>query len=116
MSASHMIETGMVIDEFKIGEIVHRGGMAVLWRCTHPEIPFPLLMKVPRLADGEDPAAIVSFEMEQMILPRLSGQHVPKTFGVGDFSKQPYIVVEEIAGETLLPKLIELPLPSTEVA
>ncbi|MFN7746688.1 MAG: serine/threonine protein kinase [Hyphomonadaceae bacterium] len=116
MGASHLIETGMVIDGFGIGEIVHRGGMAVLWRCTHPEIPFPLLMKVPRLADGEDPAAIVSFEMEQMILPRLSGPHVPKTFGVGDFSKQPFIVVEEIAGETLLPKLKELPLPAAEVA
>jgi hypothetical protein len=31
----------------------------------------PLLMKIPRVAEGEDPAAIVSFEMEMMILPRL---------------------------------------------
>jgi serine/threonine protein kinase len=111
-----VIETGMEVDGFTIGDIVHRGGMAVLWRCTHKDIPFPLLMKVPKLADGEDPAAIVSFEMEQMILPRLSGLHIPKTFGVGDFSKQPYIVVEEVAGETLLPKLKALPLPATEVA
>ncbi|GBF58835.1 serine/threonine-protein kinase PknB [Candidatus Phycosocius bacilliformis] len=116
MSVAPLIETGMVVDDFTIGEVVHRGGMAVLWRCTHPEIPFPLLMKVPRLADGEDPAAIVSFEMEQMILPRLSGPHVPKTFGVGDFSSRPYIVVEEIAGETLLPKLKSLPLEAAEVA
>ena len=35
-------------------------------------------MKAPRLTEGEDPAAIVSFEMEQMILPRLSGPHVPQ--------------------------------------
>ena len=34
----------------------------------------PLLMKVPRVSEGEDPAAIVSFEMEQMILPRLRGR------------------------------------------
>jgi eukaryotic-like serine/threonine-protein kinase len=74
------------------------------------------LMKVPKLASGEDPATIVSFEMEQMILPRLKGLHVPKTFGVGDFAKQPYVVMEEISGPTLLPKLKSLPLPPLEVA
>jgi eukaryotic-like serine/threonine-protein kinase len=87
-----------------------------LWRCTHPEIPFPLLMKVPKLANDEDPATIVSFEMEQMILPRLRGVHVPKTFGVGDFAKRPYVVMEEVSGPTLLPKLKLLPLTPNEIA
>jgi eukaryotic-like serine/threonine-protein kinase len=111
-----LLETGMVVDGYAIGELIHRGGMAFLWRATHPEIPFPLLMKVPKLASGEDPAAIVSFEMEQMILPRLRGVHVPKTFGVGDFIKRPYVVMEEVSGPTLLPKLKVLPLPPEEVA
>ena len=51
--------------------------MAVLFEATHPGPDFPLLLKAPRLAEGEDPAAIVSFEMEQMILPRLSGPACP---------------------------------------
>jgi eukaryotic-like serine/threonine-protein kinase len=106
----------MEIDGFLVGDLIHRGGMAILWRVTHPEIPFPLLMKVPKLANGEDPAAIVSFEMEQMILPRLSGPHVPKTFGVGDIAQRPYIVMEEVSGPTLLPKLKVLPLPFGEIA
>lgn len=114
--SDELLEAGMVVDEFIVGDLVHRGGMAHLWRCTHKEIPFPLLMKVPKLAAGEDPATIVSFEMEQMILPRLSGLHVPKTFGVGDFAKRPYVVMEEVSGPTLLPKLKSLPLPSAEVA
>jgi eukaryotic-like serine/threonine-protein kinase len=113
---ANLIEPGMMIDGFEVLEQRHKGGMAVLWRCRHPDIPFPLLMKVPRLAEGEDPAAIVSFEMEMMILPRLSGLHVPKCFGVGDFAERPYVVVEEVLGETLLPKLKELPLPPAEVA
>jgi hypothetical protein len=54
-----------------------------------PDIAVPLLMKLPRVSEGEDPAAIVSFEMEQMILPRLSGAHVPACFAAGDFSTQP---------------------------
>ena len=71
------MEPGAVIDGFTLGECVHRGGMATLWSVTRPTSPCPLLMKIPRVAEGEDPAAIVSFEMEQMILPRLSGPHVP---------------------------------------
>jgi len=76
----------------------------------------PMLMKVPKIAEGADPAAIVSFEMEQMILPRLTGVHVPKFVAAGDFAAQPYIVMEAIAGKTLLPRLPELPLPYVEVA
>ena len=62
---------GIEIDGFTIGERVHVGGMATLWSVTHPDITAPLLMKIPLISEGEDPAAIVSFEMEQQILPRL---------------------------------------------
>ena len=76
------LEPGSVIDGFRIGELLHSGGMAMLWSVTHPDHPDgTLLMKVPRLFEGEDPAAIVSFEMETMILPRLDGPHVPRCFG-----------------------------------
>jgi eukaryotic-like serine/threonine-protein kinase len=74
----------------------------------------PLLMKVPRVSEGEDPAAIVSFEMEQMILPRLAGPHVPGCFGTGDFARQAYVVIERIAGQTLYSRINELPIPYEE--
>ena len=104
------IASGAVIDGFTIGECVHRGGMATLWSVTYPGILVPLLMKVPLMSEGEDPAAIVSFEMEQMILPRLSGSHVPACFGSGDFARQPYVVMERIPGKTLYDRLAGLPL------
>jgi eukaryotic-like serine/threonine-protein kinase len=108
------IEPGTVIDGFTIGEQVHSGGMATLWSVTHPGISVPLLMKIPRVSEGEDPAAIVSFEMEQMILPRLTGPHVPQTFGTGDFARQAYVVLERIPGQTLYRRLDALPLPYEE--
>jgi nucleotide-binding universal stress UspA family protein len=108
------IEPGAVIDGFTIGECVHRGGMATLWSVTRPDIATPLLMKVPRVSEGEDSAAIVSFEMEQMILPRLSGPHVPACFGTGDFARQPYVAIEVIPGKTLYSRLGELPLAYEE--
>jgi len=111
-----LLAAGSVIDGFRLEEPVHRGGMATLWRVTRNGIETPMLMKVPHIAEGADPAAVVSFEMEQMIVPRLSGPHVPKCFGVGDFAVQPYIVMEQITGKSLLSRLGDLPLPYAEVA
>src|SRR4051794_43669 len=108
------LEPGAVIDGFTVGECLHSGGMATLWSVTRPDIDRPLLMKVPRVSEGEDPAAIVSFEMEQMILPKLSGPHVPACFGTGDFTTQAYVAIERIPGETLYQRLSELPLAYEE--
>jgi len=112
--AKSLIQPGAVIDGFTVGECVHSGGMATLWSVTHPGINVPLLMKIPRVSEGEDPAAIVSFEMEQVILPRLCGPHVPACFGTGDFVRQAYVVMERIPGRTLYSRLSELPLDYDE--
>jgi eukaryotic-like serine/threonine-protein kinase len=112
--ANSLIQPGAVLDGFTIGECVHHGGMATLWSVTHPDIAVPLLMKIPRVAEGEDPAAIVSFEMEQMILPRLKGPHVPVWFATGDFTHQAYVVIERIPGQTLYKRLPDLPLAYEE--
>jgi eukaryotic-like serine/threonine-protein kinase len=111
-----VLEINAVIDGFQIEERVHVGGMATLWRVSRPGSTMPMLMKVPKIAEGADPAAIVSFEMEQMIMPRLSGVNVPKFVAAGDFADQPYLVMERISGNTLLPRLRELPLPYSEVS
>ena len=111
------LRKGDSIDGFVVGDLVHKGGMALVWEATHPDRPGePLLMKVPRLFEGEDPAAIVSFEMEQMILPRLSGPHVPRFVAAAGFEEQPYLVMERVPGASLLPRLKELPLPPADVA
>jgi eukaryotic-like serine/threonine-protein kinase len=112
--AKPLVQPGAEIDGFVVGECVHRGGMATLWSVTNPDISVPLLMKIPRVSEGEDPAAIVSFEMEQMILPRLSGPHVPACFATGDFARQAYVVIERIFGDTLYKRLPNLPLPYEE--
>ena len=105
------LEPGSTIDGFRIEQQLHRGGMATLWRVSRPGATMPMLMKIPRFSEGDDPAAIVSFEMEQMILPRISGIHVPAFVAAGDFAVQPYIVMEQIPGKTLLARLRDLPLP-----
>ena len=114
--AKTRLETGSTLDGFVIGELIHRGGMAHLWEVKRAGDGTPLLMKIPVLHEGEDPAAIVSFEMEQMIMPGLKGPHVPRHIANGDFAVQPYIVMEKLTGETLLPQIDHLPLAVEKVA
>ena len=114
--SKEIVESGTVIDGFLIGEKIHSGGMATLWRVTRPDIDVPIVMKVPTILDGDDATIIVGFEMEMMILPRLSGVHVPKCFAVGDFAKQPYVVLEYIQGYSVYALIERAPLPAEEVA
>ena len=103
------------IDGFRLEEVIHEGGMATIWRVTHPAHDLPMVMKIPLLRHGENPATVVSFEVERMILPRLSGPHVPRFVAAGDFDR-PYIVMERVEGSTLESRLDETPLPLEEVA
>jgi serine/threonine protein kinase len=109
------LTTGSVIDGFTLGEKLHQGGMAEIYAVTKPGITLPLVMKVPLILDGDDPTMIVGFEQEQMILPRLSGRHVPQCIAIGDFSEAPYLVMERIGGQSLLERFREAPLPISDV-
>jgi len=106
---------GSLIDGFRLEEKLYQGGMAELWRVARADISYPIVMKVPRLDYGDDPAAIVGFELEQMILPTLTGAHVPRFVAAGDFAAQPYIVMEFIAGVSLRARLDAAPLPLDEI-
>jgi len=122
-SMPQALAAGQIIDQFRLEESLHQGGMATLWRVTRvgPDgqaasgEAMPLIMKVPRIKGGEDPATIVGFEVERMIMPMLSGPHVPKFVAKGDFTRQPYIVMEHIPGPSLRPRLDEAPLALDEV-
>lgn len=112
------LETGQVIDGFRLVERTHQGGMAHLWRVARVDDgddTLPLIMKVPRIKGGDDPATIVGFEVEQMIMPALAGVHVPRFVAKGDFTRQPYIVMERIEGNSLRTRFEQAPLPLAEV-
>lgn len=110
------LSIGSVVEGFRIDKLTHAGGMAHIWSVTREADGATFLMKTPVVFEGEDPAAIVGFEMEQMIMPRLKGPHVPRHVANGDFAVQPFIVMEQLAGESLLPLLKQLPMPVERVA
>ena len=118
-NAPSLLAPGTVIDRFELLEKLHVGGMAHLWKVQEVnhqgDHRLPLIMKVPRIKGGEDPATIVGFEVEMMIMPMLAGRHCPKFIAKGDFTRQPYIVMERIEGPSLRPRLDDAPLALDEV-
>lgn len=109
------IATGRCIDGFVVGARLHQGGMADLWSVRHDAHPGPLLMKVPRVRDGSDATPIVGFEAEQMIMPLLSGLHVPRFVARGPRADRPYLVMDHVPGPSLRPRLDAAPLPLAEL-
>ena len=59
-NAPSLLAPGMVIDGFELLEKLHVGGMAHIWwvqEVNHQgDSRLPLIMKVPRIKGGEDPA------------------------------------------------------------
>jgi eukaryotic-like serine/threonine-protein kinase len=99
------LAAGTEWDGFAIGECVHGGGMADLYRVRYangrPDPGFPMVMKVPRMGGGEGAENLVGFEVEQQMLASLHGPHVPRFVAAGDLARLPYLVMEYVEGRTL---------------
>ena len=111
----HNLEPGQTIDGFELVERLESGGMASLWRARSPAHDFPILLKVPFLDPGEDVSVIVGYEVEELVLKRLTGPHVPRFVGSGDLNRIPYIAMEFLEGESLAKLAGRAPLPVADV-
>ena len=102
--SARQLRVGEVVDGFHLDAFLHRGGMADLWQVSREGSSETFVLKAPQLHGGEGTTTIVSFETERMIMPRLSGVHVPRFIAAGDFDL-PYVVMERINGPSLKPEL-----------
>ena len=110
------LHPGSEVDGFRVGEKIHEGGMAVLYRVEREGGEFPMLMKVPRLEFGSHPSCYVGFEVEQMILEALTGPHVPRWVTKGSLEDTPYLVMEYVEGRSLHEYADLAPLPADQAA
>ena len=85
----HTLGPGSEIDGFRLGELIHVGSMASIYRLTGPAGPLPLIIKIPRLGPGERAVNVVAFEVCRMVLGALGqGPHHP-TLSPSATSKRP---------------------------
>lgn len=110
-------ESGTEIDGFVLGERIHVGTMAWIYRLMGPDGPLPLIMKIPRLGAGEPAVNVVSFEVCRQVLGALEqGPQNPTLVAYGDVETTPYLVMEFIEGERLIDWTTKAPLSAAEVA
>ncbi len=98
------LEEGSELDGFRIGVCLHAGAMARIYEVSYAdgrEPPFPMVMKLPLMRDGDGGENIVSFEIEHQLLQVLHGPHVPRFVAAGDLDRVPYLVMEHLKGITL---------------
>ena len=110
------LQAGTVIAGYRVVERVHQGGMAMIYRVAPEGGGHGCVLKTPRLEFGSHPTCSAGFDVEQMILGRLAGPHVPRLIASGEEDAVPYLVIEQIGGTSLAEIAREAPRPVEEVA
>ncbi|ODT08094.1 MAG: serine/threonine protein kinase [Mesorhizobium sp. SCN 65-20] len=106
---------GATIDGFTLTEKLPSGGMAALWKASHPDHAETIVVKIPFLDPGADASILIGYEVEEMIHKRLRGTHVPRFIASGDLAHVPYVAMEFVTGTSLAEKAGAAPLPPEEV-
>lgn len=108
---------GSEVDGFFLGEMIHAGSMAFIYRLTGPRGPLPLVMKIPRLGPGERAVNVIGFEVCRMVLGALGeGPHHPTLVAYGDVETIPYLVMAFVEGVRLNDWIRRAPIAPEEIA
>jgi len=110
------LQPGAGIAGYRVLEKAHEGGMAVLYRVTSEDGREDCLLKIPKLGFGSHPACSAGFDVEQMILGRIAGPHVPRLLASGEEDFGPYLIIERIRGTSLAELARQAPRPLEEIA
>src|SRR5215475_6774484 len=111
------LDSGSEIDGFRLGEILHVGSMASIYRLAGSDGPLPLIIKIPRLGGAERAVNVIAFEVCRVVLGALGqGPHHPTLVAFGDLETTPYLVMEYVEGVRLNEWTKKAPISPDEIA
>jgi len=111
------LDSGAEVDGFRLGEILHVGSMASIYRLAGSDGPLPLIIKIPRLGGAERAVNVIAFEVCRVVLGALGqGPHHPTLVAFGDLETTPYLVMEYIEGVRLNEWTKKAPISPDEIA
>lgn len=95
-----------VTDNVTLTRLLGEGGMGRVWLAHHESLDVDVAVKFvsPELAD-KDPGVLERFKREASLAAKIKSPHVVKIFDHGVTDGMPYIVMEQLDGETLGAKL-----------
>ena len=82
-------------------EVAGRGGMAEVYKATHPTLKRVVAIKLMREEIQDDPVMHIFFERESHALRELDHPNVIKVLDTGKVDNRPYMVMEFIEGNAL---------------
>lgn len=106
------IHPGARLGRYRVGKLLHEGGMARLYAVDAKQ---PLILKVPKLGPDHPASSLTAFENELRILERVRGPHVPRLIAAGDLARAPWLLLERIDGNDLARAAMLAPLPVAEL-
>src|SRR5450759_4688974 len=110
-------EPGSEIDGYRLGEMIHAGSMAFIFRLSGPQGPLPLVMKIPRLGPGERAVNVIGFEVCRMVMGALAqSPHHTTLVSYGDVETMPYLVMGYVEGTRLSDWVSRVPIAPEEIA
>jgi len=98
------IPQGTQVGSYVIDSVLGRGGMGVVYKAYHPRLARWAAIKVlPTFVDSAE--ALSRFEREARAIAKLRHRHILSVFDFGEFSGQPYMVVEYMPSGSLLERM-----------
>jgi serine/threonine protein kinase len=96
------LKPGTVLDDrFKVLELAHRGGMALIYKATDLESAKTVAVKLPLLKFESEPVTFSRFEREETIAVQIDHPFVLKVIPTSRPKSRPYLVMEYLQGRTL---------------
>jgi serine/threonine protein kinase len=95
-----------VVCGYRIGPLLARGGLSVLFEVTHPDTDEPLAMKVITDARIQHDLAVDAIYTHAKAIATVDSPHVVRTLDAGRLpSGEPFVVMERLDGEDLQARL-----------
>jgi serine/threonine-protein kinase len=99
--------TGSVLDGFKVGRLIGRGGMGEVYEARRDDLGGRVALKLLRGDRAGDPSAVARFAAEAAVLTRIDSPYVARVLAAGGEDHVPYIAMEHVDGRSLAQLLRE---------
>gem|GEM_PF-407783 len=111
---------GRTLGRYEITALIGRGGMATVYRATHPGLRQTVAVKVLHAHLADDPDLLVRFEREAQAVAALRHPNIVRVIDFDHIDEQYFMVMEYVEGRTLAARLGEIAgegrrMPAAEV-
>ena len=89
------------IGKYDVIEVIGRGGMGVVYKATDPHLDRTVAIKMITSGFADNPAQLKRFFVEAKSLASLVHPNIVTVYDLGDFSGNPYLVMQYLEGEDL---------------